>query len=127
MVEAVVMYNPYSVSVADGTLRLQDGPRLNEGLLEIHYKELYGAVCDDNFGDSEAATACHQLGFARAEQVVPCCPYSRRRHGEIWLDEVDCNTGSVWLYNCMHRGWGVEDCHSLEEVGVKCNGTVCMW
>ena len=31
MVEAVVMYNPYSVPVADGTLRLQDGPRLNEG------------------------------------------------------------------------------------------------
>ena len=61
MVEAAVMYNPYAVSVADSTLRLEDGPRLNEGQLEIHYKDLYGGVCDDNFGDSEATTACHQL------------------------------------------------------------------
>ena len=61
--------------VANGALRLQDDPSLNEGRLEIHYKNLYGAVCNDNFRDSEAVTACHQLGFAGAEQVVPCCPY----------------------------------------------------
>ena len=112
----------YSVPVADGMLRLQDGPSLNEGRLEIRYKNLFGGVCDDNFGASEAATACHQLGFAGAEQVVPCC-HGQRRHGEIWLDDVDCNSREVWLYNCTHGGWGVEDCHLLEEVGVKCNGT----
>ena len=125
MVEADVVYlctQPYSVPVADGVLRLQDGPSLNEGRLEIRYKNLFGGVCDDNFGASEAATACHQLGFAGAEQVVPCC-HGPRRHGEIWLDDVDCNSGEVWLYNCTHGGWGVEDCHLLEEVGVKCNGT----
>ena len=44
-------------------------------MLEIHYKDLYRAVCNDNFGDSEAATVCHQLGFAGAGQVVPCCCY----------------------------------------------------
>ena len=122
------IYNLHSVPVADGTLRLQDGPSLNEGRLEIRYKDIYGAVCDDNFGDSEAATACHQLGFAGAERVVPCCRYGRRLHGEIWLDDVDCDSGDVLLYNCTHRGWGLEDCHSLEEIGVKCNGTqvACM-
>ena len=106
--------------VANGTLHLQDGPSLNEGRLEIRYKDFYGAVCNDTFGDSEAATACHQLGFAGAERVVS---YGQRLNNETWLDDVDCNSGDVWLYNCTHKGWGVEDFHSLEAVGVKCNGT----
>ena len=110
--------------MANGTLRLRDGPRPNEGRLEVSYKNVHGAVCDDNFGITDAATACHQLGFAGAERVIPCCQYGQHDHGEIWLDELQCNSGDVWLSNCTHRGWGVEDCHTGKEVGVKCNGTV---
>ena len=113
-----------SVPVADGALRLHDGPRPNEGRLEVSYKNRHGAVCDDSFGITDAATACHQLGFAGAERVIPCCQYGQHDHGEIWLDELQCNSGDVWLSNCTHRGWGVEDCHTGKEVGVKCNGTV---
>ena len=104
----------------EGSIKLVDGPAPNEGRLLINYKNLHGAVCADRFGTVDANTACHQLGFAGQQSVVPCCPYGRRHYGEIWLDEVGCRVGDVWLSNCTHSGWGVEDCHHGQEIGIKC-------
>ena len=98
------------------------GAAQNEGRIEVNYNEKFGSVCGESFGTSEAATVCHQLGFAGASRVAPCCQFGQTS-GEIWLDNVDCRTGEVWLANCTHRGWGVEDCHHGQDVGVVCNGT----
>lgn len=114
------------LTVLDGALQLIDGPSTNEGRLMISYKDHFGAVCSDRFGEEEANTACFQLGFAGHQQVVQCCPYGRRYYGEIWLDELACGTRDVWLGNCTHRGWGVEDCHNGQEVGVKCNSKLSL-
>ena len=109
-------------NTADGALRLVDGTAPNGGRLEVNYKGAFGSVCEDNFGTSEAATVCHQLGFAGASSVVPCCQFGQTS-GETWLDELDCSSGEVWFTNCTHRGWGVEDCHHGQDVGLVCNGT----
>ena len=106
---------------ANGTVRLADGTARNEGRIEVNYKRAFGSVCEDNFGTSEAATVCHQLGFAGVSRLAPCCQFGQTS-GETWLDNVDCRTGEVWLANCTHRGWGVEDCHHGQDVGVVCNG-----
>ncbi len=98
------------------------GAAQNEGRIEVNYNGKFGSVCGDSFGTSEAATVCHQLGFAGVSRVAPCCQFGQTS-GEIWLDNVDCRTGEVWLTNCTHRGWGVEDCHHGQDVGVVCNGT----
>jgi hypothetical protein len=108
----------------EGSVKLVDGPAPNEGRLMINYKNHYGAVCADRFGTSDANTACYQLGFAGHQQITGCCPYGRRPYGEIWLDELGCNSKHVWLANCYHRGWGVEDCHNGQEIGIKCNPTL---
>ena len=108
-------------TTADGAARLVDGAAQNEGRLEVSYKGAFGSVCEDNFGTSEAATVCHQLGFAGVSRLAPCCQFGQTS-GETWLDDVDCRTGEVWLANCTHRGWGVEDCHHGQDVGVVCNG-----
>ena len=105
----------------EGRIKLADGPAPNEGRLMINYKNHYGAVCADRFGTSDANTACHQLGFAGQERITGCCPYGRRPYGEIWLDELGCSSRNVWLANCTHRGWGVEDCHNGQEIGIRCN------
>ena len=106
--------------IMEGQIKLVDGPTLNEGRLMINYKQYYGAVCADRFDTHDANTVCHQLGFAGQERITGCCPYGRRPYGEIWLDELGCSSKDVWLANCTHRGWGVEDCHPGQEIGVKC-------
>ena len=105
----------------EGQIELIDGPTLNEGRLMINYKQLHGAVCADRFDINDANTVCHQLGFAGQENITGCCPYGRRPYGDIWLDELGCSSRDVWLANCTHRGWGVEDCHNGQEIGLKCN------
>ena len=110
-----------TVTIANSMARLVDGAALNEGRIEVNYNGKFGSVCGDSFGTSEAATVCHQLGFAGVSRVAPCCQFGQTS-GEIWLDNVDCRTGEVWLANCTHRGWGVEDCHHGQDVGVVCNG-----
>ena len=111
-------------TTADGAARLMDGSAQNEGRVEVNYKGAFGSVCEDNFGTPEAATVCHQLGFAGVSRVATCCQFGQTS-GETWLDNVDCRTGEVWLANCTHRGWGVEDCHHGQDVGVECNGILC--
>ena len=112
----------YAIGVtADGAARLVNGAAQNEGRIEVNYKGAFGSVCGDNFGTPEAATVCHQLGFAGVSRLAPCCQFGQTR-GETWLDDVDCRTGEVWLANCTNRGWGVEDCHHGQDVGVVCNG-----
>ena len=120
------MDTPYIDPTADGAARLMDGAAQNEGRIEVNYKGAFGSVCGDSFGTSEAATLCHQLGFAGVSRVAPCCQFGQTS-GEIWLDNVDCGTGEVWLANCTHRGWGVEDCHHGQDVGVVCNGMYICW
>ena len=112
--------------IADGAARLVDGAAQDEGRIEVNYKGAFGSVCGDSFGTSEAATVCHQLGFAGVSRVAPCCQFGQTS-GEIWLDNVDCRTGEVWLANCTHRGWGVEDCHHGQDVGVVCNGMLLIY
>ena len=52
-----------------GDLRLlsNDG-RVNasSGRLEVYYNRQWGTVCDDSFGQTEADSACRQLGFTSA-------------------------------------------------------------
>ena len=105
----------------EGQIKLVDGPTMNEGRLMINYNQHYGAVCTDRFDTYDANTACHQLGFAGQKNITGCCPYGVRPHGKIWLDELGCSSRDVWLANCTHRGWGVENCHNTQEVGLECN------
>ena len=111
---------------ANGAARLVGGAAPNEGRLEVNYDGAFGSVCEDNFGTSEAATVCHQLGFAGASHVALCCQFGQFS-GETWLDNVDCRSGDVWLANCTHHGWGVKDCHHGQDIGVVCNGMLIIY
>lgn len=42
--------------------RLMDGTDL-EGRVEVKYRGVWGTVCDDDFGNKEAAVFCNSLGF----------------------------------------------------------------
>jgi len=44
-------------------VRLVGGANNNTGRLEVNYNGYWGTVCDDYFGDDDAAVACYMLGF----------------------------------------------------------------
>ena len=49
----------YVGTTAAGAARLVDGAAQNRGRIEVSYKGVFGSVCGDGFGTSEAATVCH--------------------------------------------------------------------
>ena len=40
--------------------------------------------------------------------------------GSIWMDDVKCTGTESRLSECVHRGWGMEDCDHHEDAGVWC-------
>ena len=46
-----------------GELRLAGGNIANEGRVEICLNYWWGTVCDDHWGNTEAAVVCRQLGY----------------------------------------------------------------
>jgi len=54
----------------DGDVRLRNAGSLLEGRLEICVNRVWGTVCSNGFGQSEARVACRKLPFASGENVV---------------------------------------------------------
>ena len=55
------MCNP--VCPISGSVRLVDGDRNNEGLLEQNVNGRWTGVCGDSFNNNAAAVVCRELGF----------------------------------------------------------------
>jgi len=47
-----------------GQLRLMGGNIVNEGRVEMCINNLWGTVCDDSWGITDATVVCQQLGFS---------------------------------------------------------------
>ena len=52
------------------TVRLANSGLSYKGRLEIYYSGQWGTVCDDEFGDNDAAVACYQLGLGYVHLTV---------------------------------------------------------
>ena len=52
-----------TVFYSDADIRLVGSRLPHEGRLEVKVGEVWGTVCDDFFGDTDAGVACYMLGF----------------------------------------------------------------
>lgn len=53
-----------------GEVRLVGGSNQREGRIEVCYDSLWGTVCDDLWGTSDARVACRQLGHASKGELI---------------------------------------------------------
>lgn len=53
-----------------GAVRLVGGTATNNGRVEVCVNETWGTVCDDFWGDIDAAVICRIAGFSRFSMFV---------------------------------------------------------
>ncbi|KAI8478938.1 Immunoglobulin super DCC subclass member 3, partial [Branchiostoma belcheri] len=102
-------------------VRLVGGRTPFEGRVEVKYGGIYGTVCDDKFGFSEAEVICQELQLGTALEAVGEAVFGQGS-GQIWLDELECSGNESSVFHCGHNGWGVSDCRHSEDAGVRCSG-----
>ncbi|KAB5577203.1 hypothetical protein PHYPO_G00207230 [Pangasianodon hypophthalmus] len=89
----------------------------NSGRVEVLYNSEWGTVCDDSFDTMDATVLCKMLGFQRATRVFTAQPGT----GRIWLDDLQCVGTEASVFDCKHRGMGVNDCQHSEDAGIACS------
>lgn len=76
-------------------------------------------VCDDGFGQEEAAVACRAMGFSGVQSYdVSVRVTGSDRFG---LDDLFCSGNESNLFECRHSPWGSENCGNYEHVQLVCN------
>ena len=101
------------------TTRLAGGKVPSEGRVEILHNGRWGTVCDDYWDLNDANVVCHSLGLPRAVSALISAAFGAGT-GPIWLDNVQCSGRELSLFQCRHRGLGINNCGHSEDASVVC-------
>ena len=119
-----------------------NGGSTREGRVEICYNNVYGTICDDQWGLLDAVVTCRQLGFSDAGMHLLSSfvavviinlfsftgpevygqAYFGEGQGAIYKEDVQCNGSESFLEDCPASAVGIHDCTHSEDAGVRCQG-----
>ena len=101
-------------------VRLVGGSSPLEGRVEINYNDEWGTICNSGWGIEDATVVCHQLGFHGGATAISNSVFGMGS-GIIWLSNVACTGTEDYLADCPSNGWGNNNCHHYQDVGVTCS------
>nr|XP_060616112.1 soluble scavenger receptor cysteine-rich domain-containing protein SSC5D-like [Anolis sagrei ordinatus] len=102
-------------------IRLEGGPNLCSGRVEVFLSGQWTSVCDDSWGIEEAMVVCRQLGCGSAVSATHEAQFGNGSV-PIGLDDVRCGGMESALSECPASPWGEHDCSHEETAGVICSG-----
>ena len=102
-------------------MRLVNGPTSCSGRVEVFHDDSWGTVCDDGWTMRNTEVVCNLLGCGTALEIKARAFYGEGKE-QIWLDDVRCTGRETALQDCVHRGFGTNNCGHAEDVGVMCSG-----
>ncbi|XP_078535231.1 CD5 antigen-like [Lissotriton helveticus] len=102
-------------------VRLVNGPSLCSGRVEARHNGVWGAVCDDAWGQEDASVVCRQLrcGVVESYQYNSSFGISPL---PVLMSDVQCQGDESALWKCAQRGWSVNTCPTGRNAGVTCTG-----
>ena len=84
-------------------------------------------MCNDFFTWYEGGVVCRQLNYTGIIRVAQTVGEFGVGRGEIWLDNVFCPTGfELFITDCTHNPFGVNNCDHEEDVGIVCGKCICL-
>jgi len=119
----IALTSLFTVTAActEGDIRLVDGIGNYQGRVEVCHNNIWGTVCDDLWDRRDGMIACRQLGLRFVNTVSRA--YFGRGTGQIWLDDLSCTGSESRLIDCIHNGFGVNNCVHGEDAGLFCEGS----
>ncbi|XP_065830989.1 scavenger receptor cysteine-rich domain superfamily protein-like [Oscarella lobularis] len=90
-------------------IRLVDGMRANEGIIEAQHEGVWGRLCSRGWDLNDAHVACRQLGYYRAVSYNTT-ELSGHNSETVLMDKLACNGTEASLADCEFSGWGKHDC-----------------
>ncbi|XP_062606634.1 macrophage scavenger receptor types I and II-like [Saccostrea cucullata] len=100
-------------------VRLVGGSTAREGRVEVYHSNVWGTICDDKWGSSDARVVCRMLGYSGSYTAYDGAHYGQGT-GQIWLENVECSGSESTIFSCRHGSWGAHDCSHGEDASVKC-------
>ncbi len=99
-------------------VRLIGASEPHEGRVEVCMNNVWGSVCDDQWGVPDATVVCRQAGFSTRGAIPRTDAFFGAGSGSIFLDDVACVGSEERLTDC--RATSNHNCVHAEDAGVTC-------
>ncbi|XP_072409546.1 scavenger receptor cysteine-rich domain-containing protein DMBT1-like [Chiloscyllium punctatum] len=106
-------------------IRLVNGTDACSGRVELSYKDIWGAVCDDAWDLQDADVACKQMGCGPARSAPGSAQFGEAT-GTFWLDNVECTGQELNLFQCPSNPVGKHNCNAGEAAAVTCSDPIAL-
>ena len=101
-------------------MRLAGGPDSHSGRVELYLEGDWVSVCREDWGASEAAVVCRQLGFSGVQSSDDGVTEYNRGKGII-MDKLDCEGRESNVQDCEWGSlFGKFRCGYANHAGITC-------